>query len=162
MKLGFLAMPLIVAACGGAPAVAPPPEAANVDRQSMSLAAQRFDQFCVTSIGEATDGVDLANAYFKSAPMPALGTLKLGGDTSGEDVGVQYDTRRRGCMVTSSSGKAPNGEAEVEALARAYAARNGGTIEGGGMFVYTVKTPSRTAKFQFADTPQGLYFLVES
>lgn len=128
----------------------------------MSLAAQRFDQFCIASIGGAKDGVDLANAHYKSAPMPVLGALKLGGNIKGEDIGVQYDTRRKGCMITSSHGKSPNGDAELRALATAFAARHGGTIEGGGRLVYTVKTPTQTAKFQYADTPKGLYFLVES
>ena len=127
----------------------------------MSLAAQRFDQFCIASIGGPQDGVDLANAYYNVEALPSLGSLKLSGNISGEDIGIQYDTQRRGCMVTSSQGKAPNGDDELKSLATAYAARNGGTIEGGGMFVYTVKTPTTTAAFQYADTPDGLYFQVE-
>ncbi|MBK4214858.1 hypothetical protein JJJ17_02850 [Paracoccus caeni] len=158
----LLLLPALLVACGGEPASAPPPAAAQIDVKSMSLAAQRFDQFCIASLGGARDGVDLANAHYGKAPSPALGHLKIGGDLGGEDIGVQYDTRRKGCMVTSSSGKAPNGDAELKALATAYAARNGGTIEGGGMLVYTVKTPTRTATFHYADARSGLYFLVES
>lgn len=162
IRHSLILSPLLLAACGGAPATVPPPSAAQVNMQGMSLAAQRFDQFCIASIGGAQDGVDLANAYYKTGKLPSLGTLKLGGDMKGEDIGVQYDTRRKGCRVTSSQGKAPNGDAELKALATAYAARNGGTIEGGGMLVYTVKTPTTTARFQYSDSPNGLYFQVES
>lgn len=162
LSLPVIALPLVLAGCGGMPETVPGADAAQVNVKSMSLAAQRFDQFCIASIGGARDGVDLANAFYKTQPLPALGTLKVGGDFKGEDIGVQYDTRRKGCMVTAKHGKAPNGDAELKALATAYAARNGGTIKGGGMLVYTVKTPTRTVEFQYADEPSGLYFLVES
>lgn len=156
-----LLIPFFLAACSGTPPSAPPASAAQINVKSMSLAAQRFDQFCIVSINGPRDGVDLANAFYNAQAFPDLGGLKLSAGGSSEDIGVQFDTRRNGCRLTSSQGKSPNGDAELKALATAFAARNGGTIEGGGAFVYTVKTPSATAAFQYADTKDGLYFQVE-
>ncbi|MDK8875352.1 hypothetical protein [Paracoccus sp. SSJ] len=160
--LAGFALTLMLAACGEAPTATPSPAAARVDTSTMSLAAQRFDQFCIASIGGKPDGVDLANAYYKASPIPPLGTLKISLGMKAEDIGVQFDTRRNGCMVTSSQGKAPNGKAELRALAHAYAARNGGTVQAHSDAVITVKTPARSAKFQFWDSRGGLSFLVES
>ncbi|MDF3855352.1 hypothetical protein ACDP63_09745 [Paracoccus sp. P2] len=157
-----LTLTLMLAACGEAPSVAPPSAAARLDTRIMSLAAQRFDQFCIASIGGTPDGVDLANVYYKASPIPPLGTLKVSLGRNAEDIGVQFDTRRNGCMVTSSQGKAPNGKAELRALAEAYAARNGGTVQAHSDSVITVKTPARSARFQFWDARDGLSFLVES
>lgn len=147
--------------CGELPVTTPPATAANINVSSMSLAAQRFKQFCIDSIGGPRDGVDLASAFYKTPPMAVLGTLKVSDVSESEDIAVQYDTARRGCRLTSSQGRAPNGDAEVAALATAFAARVGGTVRGGGMLVYSVKSPTVTAEFQFADGPSGLYFQVE-
>ncbi len=155
----------VLAACSSAPKVTPPPSAASVDTSSMSLAARRFDQFCVSSIGTGKDGVERANAFYGKSTFANLGQLKVSGDIKGEDIGVQYDTARRGCMVTTASGKSPNGAAELKALAEAYAARKGGTVQAHSSAVITVHTPQHeinTAKFQFWDARnKGTSFLVE-
>jgi len=110
---------VFLSACAETPSVAPPQNAMQISKSSMSIAAQRFDQFCILSIGSARDGVMRADAYYGTQAMPNLGNLKLSMGGGSEGIGVQYSMSKNGCMIPSSSGKAPNGKAELKALANA-------------------------------------------
>lgn len=143
------------------PPAPPPPEAANVNIRSMSLAAQRFYQFCVETIGTPQDGVDAANAFYGSTPLPSLGNLKLSASSGTEDIGVQAVPGTDDCRVTTSNGKTPNGPAEAVALANLFAARNQGTVSlvnRAGKAGATVGGRSFAFTYGVSGATSGVYF----
>lgn len=124
----IIAAVVALAGCVSATApAAPPADAARLDVTRLSIAAQRFDQFCLGSLNSSGDGVDAAAAFYRKDALPPLGRLKVIVNTD-EDVAVQVVAGTKDCRVTTSNDAAPNGAAEVIQIANAFAARNGGTI----------------------------------